>query len=194
MLETHDALIDIDNILWDQTRVLYRLLSKKFEGFPHYSKWSIDFYRPYMAKEEFTNFITKVQSEQLKYKPFNDSAFFLEVLRYKLSMTINICSARPKEHYNIVTRWLRRHRLIYDNVYLCDGYDKSMYVTKRTKLIVDDHPIFLNTMRKERKDILLATIVYSYNKYVKEVLKVRSLTELANNLLLLCNNAEIRIN
>ena len=173
------ALVDIDNILWNQTSVMYRKLKELYPSIPPSKTWGIDFYKQYMTDSEFKEFIKGIQLEQDKYKPFRDAQFFLEVIMFKLCYQVIVCSSRDEETRSVTERWLHDNKLSYDLLLFSESWDKTHFIKPyNVQLVVDDHPHMLALTKKKHKNVLLCTLNYSYNLHIPKITRANTLKEL----------------
>ncbi len=133
-------IIDIDNTLWDLSRVLWEQLKSFNPEMPPPSQWNHwDFWEGRVSFPELLRALKIVHDHQDMYPPYADSKPFLEGLKDR-GYYILIASHREKGTYQPTVRWLDKHRLAYDEVHLMK--DKSV-LFDQSEAIVDDSPVTL---------------------------------------------------
>ncbi len=150
-------IVDIDNTLWDFASALWKKIAHY--GVPQPSEWQGDFYKRYFSLEQLLSYVDKVHDEQdERYPPFPDAVNFLSCLRKK-GCHITIASLRNPNKKNVTEKWLKTHRLVYDELYLVP--DKSVLFDDHHAIVDDD----LRTLDKAVNKGLIATgLKFAWNK------------------------------
>lgn len=155
------AVIDIDNTLWRFCDVFYRELKKLNTNFPPIDQWTtFDFWEPYCSKKEFIAAINSIQQDQDndRYHPYPEAKDFLLSLKER-GFHIIIASHRLKETKRPTERWLARHQLTYDELYL--SFEKSV-LFDHAAVVVDDAP---QTLAKAvASGALAAGLLFPWNR------------------------------
>ena len=137
-----NAIIDIDNTLWQFSDAFYRELMKINGNFPTPDRWrTYDIWEGYCSVEDFIAAINTIHHHQDsdRYQPYPESRDFLSSLR-KHGFHIIIASHRTPETSQPTERWLARHGLPYDELHL--SLDKTVLFPK-ADVVVDDSPLTL---------------------------------------------------
>ncbi len=156
-------IVDIDNTLWDFASALYRKISHY--GVPKPAEWHGDFYQRYFSLKQLLSYVDEIQGEQdERHPPFPDAVPFLSSLRKK-GCHITIASLRNPDKRDVTEKWLKTHRLVYDELYLVP--EKS-FLFENHHAIVDDDP---RTLDKAASTGLIATgLKFAWNKNSKHAL------------------------
>ncbi|MBM4147057.1 MAG: hypothetical protein FJ240_12445 [Nitrospira sp.] len=174
MTRKKKAVIDIDNTLWHFCDALHMRLKKINEAVPPPDDWTEwDFWEDYCSKEEFIIAIQDIQLNQdhERHLPYPEAKGFLRALK-KNNFHITIASARTPESIEQTHRWLVKHELVFDDIYL--SYDKTVLFDQKCDLVVDDSPHILE--KAVEKGIMAAGLLFPWNR------------QLANNGFKLLNN------
>jgi hypothetical protein len=134
------AVIDIDNTLWQFCDALYEELRKINKSFPATDQWTHwDLWEGYCTKQDFFGAINAIHDKQDddRYQPYPEAKGFLSALREN-GYHITIASHRSPDYREQTERWLQRHGLVYDVLYL--SYHKTTLFNMFTNVVVDDHP------------------------------------------------------
>ena len=137
------AIIDIDNTLWHFCDVLYERLRKINKAIPGPHKWvEWDFWEEYCSKEDFIKAIDEIHLDQdnKKHIPYSESRDFLKTLK-EHNFYIVIASHRTPESIEQTHRWLIKHDLMFDEIYL--SHDKTVLFEEGCHIVVDDAPYIL---------------------------------------------------
>jgi hypothetical protein len=136
---TKKAIIDIDNTLWQFCDIFYLKLKKINNEFPPIEQWTtFDFWTPYCTEKDFMTAINAIHQEQDsdRYQPYPESRDFLLSLKDH-GYHVVIASHRREETRKPTERWLRRHKLHYDELHL--SFDKTV-LFDQAAIVVDDAP------------------------------------------------------
>jgi len=134
------AIIDIDNTLWQFCDALYEELTKVNKNFPTPDQWTHwDLWEGYCTKNDFFGAINSIHNNQDsdRYQPYLEAKGFLTTLKEN-DFHITIASHRSPDYRKPTERWLERHGLVYDALYL--SYHKTTLFNMFTDVVVDDHP------------------------------------------------------
>lgn len=138
-----NAVVDIDNTLWQFSDPLYERLKKintRIPGPEYWTGW--EFFAEYINKKDFHTVINEIHAEQDHddYQPYPEARGFLEALR-KHNYHITIASHRLPAFREQTTKWLSKHGLKYDLLHLSS--DKTTLFNMFTAVVVDDAPHIL---------------------------------------------------
>jgi len=155
------TVIDIDNTLWQFSDVLYRELKKINGDFPAPDQWSaFDIWEGYCSEADFFTVITTIHCGQDndRYRPYPESKSFLRSLK-EHDFRIILASHRIPATRQPTERWLKRHRLPYDDLHL--SLDKTV-LFNRADVVVDDAP---RTLQKAVEcGALGAGLIFPWNR------------------------------
>jgi len=136
---TKNAVIDIDNTLWQFCDVFYLELKKINSAIPYVEQWTtFDFWQQYCSEKEFMAAINAIHQDQDSdcYQPYPESRDFLMSLK-EHGYHVIIASHRLEETRKTTERWLARHKLPCDELHL--SFDKTV-LFKQAAVVVDDSP------------------------------------------------------
>jgi hypothetical protein len=136
---TKNAVIDIDNTLWQFCDAFYEELKKVNAAFPPIEQWTTwDFFTPYCTEEQFMGAVDAVHVHQDsdQYRPYPEAKGFLRSLKDQ-GYRVVIASHRRTDTQGPTEQWLRKHELVYDELYL--SFDKTV-LFKDAAVVVDDAP------------------------------------------------------
>jgi hypothetical protein len=154
------AIIDIDNTLWQFSDAFYLELKKINGNFPTPDRWrTYDIWEGYCSVEDFIGAINTIHQHQDsdRYRPYPESKRFLSSLKEN-GFHIILASHRTQETSQPTERWLARHGLTYDELYL--SFDKTVLFPK-ADVVVDDSP---PTLEKAIKcGALAAGLLFPWN-------------------------------
>lgn len=137
------AIIDIDNTLWQFCDAFYEELRKYNPHFPTPENWTNwDIWNGYCSKQDFYRAVNAIHVKQDcdDFKPYPEAKDFLSTLKNK-DFHITIASHRSPDYMIPTERWLRKHKLIYDEIHL--SYHKTEIIKNGTDVVVDDSPAVL---------------------------------------------------
>jgi hypothetical protein len=137
------AVIDIDNTLWHFCEVLYKRLIKINKTIPSPEYWvEWDFWEDYCSKEEFLKAIKTIHVNQddERHLPYPEARDFLSTLK-EHGFYIIIASHRSPDTLEQTERWLKRHKLLFDEIHL--SYNKTVLIDTKCYVVVDDAPDIL---------------------------------------------------
>ncbi len=156
------AVVDIDNTLWHFCDVLYDGLKRINPSFPppeHWVHW--DFWMNYCSEEEFMGVIHSIhlnQDDDL-HKPYAQAGSFLSGLK-EHDFHIVIASHRTTESFAQTKRWLLKHDLVFDEIYL--SFDKTVLFDENCRIVIDDSPSVLE--KAAEKSILASGLSFPWNR------------------------------
>ena len=136
---TKNAVIDIDNTLWQFCDAFYLELKKINSAMPPIEQWTtFDFWEQYCSKKDFMAAINAIHQDQDndRYLPYPESRDFLLSLK-EHGYPVIIASHRHEETRKPTERWLARHKLPYDELHL--SFDKTV-LFDHAAVVVDDSP------------------------------------------------------
>ncbi len=154
-------LCDIDNTLWDFSTALWQEELARLNGrllSPSYwDEWN--FYQGYVSKKVFYECVDRIHFNQdaPHFIPYKDSRSFLLALR-AFGAEIVIASNREPKSILATERWLHRHGLVYDDIYLSS--DKAAMLGS-IDAVVDDSPLVL--AEAEKMGIVHSGLVCPWN-------------------------------
>jgi hypothetical protein len=157
------AVIDIDNTLWHFCDILYKRLKKINKTLPGPNNWTEwDFWEEYCSKEEFIKAINEIHLDQdnKKHVPYSESRDFLRTLK-EHNFYIVIASHRTPESIEQTHRWLVKHDLIFDELYL--SHDKTVLFEEECHMVVDDAPYILE--KAAEKGLKASGLSFRWNKH-----------------------------
>jgi hypothetical protein len=158
---TKNAVIDIDNTLWQFCDAFYAELKKINPAFPRVEQWTTwNFFEGYCTEEQFLGAVDAVHIRQDsdEYRPYPEAKGFLVSLRDQ-GYRIVIASHRRKEMQGPTERWLKRHGLEHDELHL--SFDKTV-LFKDAAVVVDDAP---QTLEKAvAHEAIGAGLLFPWNK------------------------------
>ena len=135
-----NAIIDIDNTLWQFCDAFFEELRKINEKFPSPDNWTHwDLWEGYCTKEEFYKAVNAIHFKQdsEKFQPYPEARGFLSALKQN-GYHITIASHRSPEFMTQTERWLKKHGLVHDDIHL--SYHKTSLFNNCTDVVVDDAP------------------------------------------------------
>ncbi len=135
-----NAIIDIDNTLWQFCDAFYVELRKVNADFPTPDNWiRWDIWEGYCTEKDFYKAINEIHANQDsdKYRPYPEAGGFLSALKQN-GYHITIASHRDPDFRLPTERWLRRHGLQYDELHL--SHHKTDLFNSSTNVVVDDSP------------------------------------------------------
>jgi hypothetical protein len=136
---TKNAVIDIDNTLWQFCDAFYLELKKINSAIPPVEQWTtFDFWEQYCSEKEFMaaiNAIHRVQDSD-RFQPYPESRDFLLSLK-EHGYRVIIASHRLEETRKPTERWLARYKLPCDELHL--SFDKTVLFGEAA-VVVDDSP------------------------------------------------------
>ncbi|HET6516105.1 MAG TPA: hypothetical protein VFG09_13165 [Thermodesulfovibrionales bacterium] len=138
-----NAIIDIDNTLWQFCDALYEELKKVNRRFPTVDAWTHwDLWQGYCSEEDFFRTIDTIHFNQDsdRYRPYPEARGFLSALR-EHGYHITIASHRSGDFREQTERWLEKHGLVYDVLHL--SHHKTRLFTMPIDVVVDDFPLVL---------------------------------------------------
>lgn len=158
------AVIDVDNTLWRFDAVLrmelYQLNPNSI--IPH--EWD-DWEEPLDycdSEEQFLEICNKISLNHLKYCPFFEAKKILQTLK-KNGYEICIATHRNPKTGAILIKWLNKHNLLYDSLYM--GKDKTiLFNNPKIKLVIDDCPEIQQKTFNIPHDIKVMGLKYKYNE------------------------------
>ena len=156
------AVIDIDNTLWHFCDVLYKRLKKINKAIPGPGNWvEWDFWEEYCSKEEFIKAINEIHLDQdnKKHVPYSEARDFLTTLK-EHNFYIVIASHRIPESIEQTHRWLVKHDLTFDEIYL--SHDKTVLFEEDCHIVVDDAPYILE--KAAEKGLKASGLRFPWNK------------------------------
>lgn len=166
------AVVDIDNTLWDFASVLYEKLKAINPSVPPPSYWTAwDFFKNYVSEFYFYQLIEEIHKKQDEYGVYPEAKKFLDELK-DLGFRVIIASHRAKKTENSTVRWLRKHNLHFDELHL--SYDKSVLFPS-SDIVIDDSPFVLE--KAKTLGIMALGIEYPWNK-ANGFLLFKNLTEI----------------
>ncbi|MCX7857032.1 MAG: hypothetical protein N2513_03480 [Deltaproteobacteria bacterium] len=134
------AIVDIDNTLWDFAPILYKKLKLLNPSVPPPEKWDRwDFFKDYVSVSDFYRVIEEIHKRQDEYGVYPEAKDFLLGIK-KLGYFVVIASHRTKESELPTLKWLKKHELIFDELHL--SYDKSI-LFEISSVVIDDSPFVL---------------------------------------------------
>ncbi len=152
-------IIDIDNTLWDLSPELWNHLREVNPDMPPPSQWNRwDSWEGHVPLRDLMRALRTIHMNQERYSPYPESEFFLNGLKER-DFYIIIASHRHKEALEPTVHWLKKHRLIFDEVHL--SYDKSV-LFNHCAGIVDDNPRVLE--KAEEAGIVRAGLLNPWNE------------------------------
>jgi 5'(3')-deoxyribonucleotidase len=157
------AVIDIDNTLWHFCDVLYKRLKRINKAIPGPHKWTEwDFWEDYCSKEEFIRAINEIHLDQdnKKHVPYSESRDFLRTLK-EHNFYIVIASHRTPDSIEQTHRWLVKHDLTFDELYL--SHDKTVLFEEECHMVVDDAPYILE--KAAEKGLKASGLMFPWNKH-----------------------------
>jgi 5'(3')-deoxyribonucleotidase len=157
------AVIDIDNTLWHFCDVLYKRLKKINKAIPGPNKWTEwDFWEEYCSKEEFIRVINEIHLDQdnKKHVPYSESRDFLRTLK-EHNFYIVIASHRTPDSIEQTHRWLVKHDLLFDELYL--SHDKTVLFEEECHMVVDDAPYILE--KAAEKGLKASGLMFPWNRH-----------------------------
>jgi hypothetical protein len=162
------AIIDIDNTLWDFASVLYERLKLHYGNYvPPPSQWDQwDFWKEICPANEFFKIVRDIHYEQNRFGVYPDAREFLTGLK-ALGFKIIIASHREPDTYQPTVRWLQKHGLVFDELYL--GNDKIKLLSFPLNLpgwcvCVDDSPQVL--LEAKSRGIVATGLRFPWNREV----------------------------
>lgn len=160
--ERKNAIVDIDNTLWQFSDQLYERLRKINRAMPgpeHWTGW--EFFSEYITTKDFYSAINEIHSEQdnSNYLPYPEAKGFLKALRDE-GYHIIIASHRLPAHRERTEKWLAEHGLIYDVLHLSS--DKTTLFNMFTDVVVDDAPHILE--KAVEKGATGAGLLFPWNR------------------------------
>jgi hypothetical protein len=158
---TRNAVIDIDNTLWQFCDAFYEELKKINPAFPRVEQWTTwDFFRPFCTEEQFMAAVDAIhfQQDSERYLPYPESKGFLLTLREQ-GFRIVIASHRREEARRPTEQWLRKHGLVHDELHL--SFDKTVLFGSAA-LVVDDSPQALE--KAVASSAIAAGLLFPWNK------------------------------
>lgn len=145
------AVIDIDNTLWDFASVLYEEIIKVNPAIPQPENWHRwDFWKDYIEAKSFYDIINKIHLKQDSFGVYPDAIRLLKNLKnagYKLI----IASHREEESRVSTVKWLLKHRLPFDELYISSDKTVLFY---NCQIVLDDSP---HVLQKAQKNGVMAT-------------------------------------
>jgi 5'(3')-deoxyribonucleotidase len=163
MKKRKKAIIDIDNTLWHFCDVLYERLRKINKAIPGPDKWvEWDFWEEYCSKEDFIKAINEIHLNQdsERYLPYSESRDFLKTLK-EHNFYIVVASHRTPESIEQTHRWLIKHDLMFDEIYL--SHDKTVLFEEDCHIVVDDAPYILE--KAAEKGLMTSGLMFPWNKH-----------------------------
>lgn len=159
---TKNAIVDIDNTLWQFCDAFYEELKKINRDFPlpeHWTHWDIR--KGYCSKQDFYKAVNAVHVKQdsHEFKPYPEAQGFLESLKEN-QYHITIASHRSPEFMSQTERWLRKHGLVYDDIHL--SFQKTKLINNNIKVVVDDSPSVLE--RAVEHGVLATGLLFPWNR------------------------------
>lgn len=139
MRNMKQAVIDIDNTLWQFCDAFYDELKKINPAFPEVEQWTTwNFFEGLCTEQEFMASVDAIHARQDsdEFQPYPEAQGFLRSLKEQ-GYRVVIASHRRQEMQGSTERWLRKHGLPYDELHL--SFDKTVLFDK-TALVVDDAP------------------------------------------------------
>ncbi len=136
---TKNAVIDIDNTLWQFCDAFYAELKKINPAFPRVEQWTTwNFFEGYCTEEQFLGAVDAVHIRQDsdEYRPYPEAKGVLRALKDQ-GYRIVIASHRRMEMQGPTERWLRKHELVFDDRHL--SFDKTV-LFGNAAVVVDDAP------------------------------------------------------
>jgi len=135
----YNAMVDVDNTLFDFATPLYELFVKNNINIPPPENWNMwdYFYPEYMTKEIACKYFDIVHSHQMEYKPFDDARIFLENLIKDRAVVI--VSHRMPHQCAELRKWLNANDLPYDMVE-CSNDKTKMFNRAIFDVVIDDCP------------------------------------------------------
>ncbi len=158
---TRNAVIDIDNTLWQFCDAFYEELKKINPAFPCVEQWTTwEFFRPFCTEEQFMAAVDAIhfQQDSGRYQPYPESKGFLRALGEQ-GYRIVIASHRRPEMRGPTERWLRKHGLVHDELHL--SFDKTV-LFKSAALVVDDSPQALE--KAVAHNAIAAGLLFPWNR------------------------------
>jgi hypothetical protein len=156
------AVIDIDNTLWHFCDVLYERLRRVNAQMPSPESWiHWDFWIHYCSEAEFMAAINGIHLTQDldEHLPYPEAKEFLLQVK-KQNYHIVIASHRATESLEQTERWLTKHDLIYDEIYL--SFDKTVLFDENCHIVVDDSPNVLE--RAVEKGVTATGLLFPWNR------------------------------
>jgi uncharacterized HAD superfamily protein len=177
---------DLDSVICNIDGSINNLLKNKFNL---YLNWDEDFIcYDFMKNPNLTSYIAEYLDESV-----NDGSLFINPLPYddvheglkllrKEKFYIDIITARHYNHENITTGWLKKHRIIYDNIYFSRSRNKKDLVFGLDmKAFVEDRFDVLNMILEKCGTLPYGLIIidHPWNKkfYSKHVDRVNTFLE-----------------
>jgi hypothetical protein len=162
------AIIDIDNTLWDFASVLYEKLKLHYGNHvPLPSRWyQWDFWKEICPANEFFKIVRDIHYEQDRFGVYPDAREFLTGLK-ALGFKIIIASHREPHTYQPTVRWLQKHGLVFDELYLCNDKIKLLPVPPHLPDLcacVDDSPQVL--LEAKARGIVATGLSFPWNREV----------------------------
>jgi hypothetical protein len=152
-------IVDIDNTLWPLAPELWEQLKRVNPEMPPPEQWGTrESLERFMSLKDFFQVLKVIHLQQEKYAPFPDSNLFLSGLKER-GFYIVIASHRSRETYAPTVNWLKKNRLLFDEVHL--SYDKSVLFAGSLAL-VDDSP--MNLDKAIEAGILGTGLVFPWNE------------------------------
>ena len=128
-------IVDIDNTLWNLAPVFFEYLKSHNPKIPiedlECGKTRL---KDYIPREELLGILKQIHMSQDRFEPYVDAREFLAHLK-EMGLYIIIASLRDEEAREATERWLKKHRLNYDELHLSN--DKTV-LFKDAWAIVDD--------------------------------------------------------
>ena len=134
------AIIDIDNTLWHFCDALYEQLMRINKEFPPPDTWTHwDIWQGYCSIDDFLGAVNAVHlvQDHERHKPYPEAQNFLSSLK-KNGYHITIASHRDPTHKKQTEKWLKKHRLLYDDLHL--SFHKTHLFDISVDVVVDDSP------------------------------------------------------
>ena len=156
------AIIDIDNTLWHFCDALYKELRKINHRFPTPDTWTqCDLWEGYCTDVDFYNVVNAIHLNQHndRYLPYPEAQDFLINLKEN-GYHITIASHRSPDYRRQTEIWLRKHRLVHDELHL--SYQKTQLFTEYTAVVVDNSPHILE--EAVDKGIMAMGLLFPWNK------------------------------
>lgn len=172
---------DLDDVICHCNKFIDKVLKNKFNL---YLDWDKDFIcYDFMKNPHLTQYIAEYLDESidngtmfLNSQPYRDVGEGLDLLK-KEDFCIDIITSRPHDKENITISWLKKHNIVYDDIYFSKSRNKRYLVCDLDmKAFVEDRFDILNMVLEECGPLPYGLIVRDHpwnrkfhNKHVDRV-------------------------